>query len=176
MTRLLQTVIEIERHCADAGWDAPPRLFALVATADLLARQPDLGLTAPAAEERLALLADPGCLTPVEQDELPPYATLEELLAGIAWPPEVLGAALSVERLMLPPGVEAAMPQGEQEALRWVAEHPDRQDVRLVVAVLRDGTRQAALRSRSQDRAQDVLTGHDLVPALADALAATLRD
>ena len=33
------------------------------------------------------------------------------------------------------------MPQDEAEALQWLAEHPERQEVRLVVAVLRDGSR-----------------------------------
>ena len=62
------------------------------------------------------------------------------------------------------------MPQDEREALRWLAEHPERQEVRLVVAVLRDGSRSAALRMRAHDDETSVLTGRDLVPGLADAL------
>jgi hypothetical protein len=68
------------------------------------------------------------------------------------------------------------MPQEEAAALQWLAEHPDRQEVRLVVAVLRDGSRSAALRMRRHDEETSVLTGTDLVPGLADALAATLGD
>ena len=45
----------------------------------------------------------------------------------------------------------------------------------MVIAVLRDGTRHAALRLRGHDADTSVLTGEDLVPALADALAATLE-
>jgi hypothetical protein len=81
-----------------------------------------------------------------------------------------------VERLMVPPAVEREMPQEEAAALRWLAEHPERQEVRIVVAVLRDGSRATALRLRAHDDEQSVLTGADLVPGLAEALAATLTD
>jgi hypothetical protein len=169
-SRLDRLTLDLERHAAAAGWDQPPRLFALVETADLLRREPQLAAQLSLQEH------DPGDLTPVDQGDLPPHASLDELLAGIAWPPEVLGTALTVERLMVPPAVERDMPQDEGAALRWLGEHPDRQEVRLVVAVLRDGSRSAALRMRAHDEETSVLTGRDLVPGLADALAATLAD
>jgi hypothetical protein len=83
-----------------------------------------------------------------------------------------------VERLMLPPSAEAAIPDGLDEAAlaAWVAEHPDRQEVRMTVGVLRDGTRDSALRLREKDTPTEVLTGPDLVPGLAEALAATFED
>jgi hypothetical protein len=168
--RLARLTLDLESHAAAAGWDRPPGLFALVETADLLRREPrlaaDPGLTA----------AEPGAITPVDQGELPEHASLEDLLAGISWPPEVLGAAITVERLMVPPAAEQDMPQDEGEALRWLGEHPERQEVRLVVAVLRDGSRSAALRMRAHDDETSVLTGDELVPGLADALGATLDD
>jgi hypothetical protein len=168
--RLDRVTLDLERHAAAAGWDQPPHLFALVETADLLRREPQL-----AAE--LGLADDvPGDLTPVDQGDLPEHASLDELLAGIVWPAEVLGTAIAVERLMVPPAVERDMPQDEDAALQWLAEHPERQEVRLVVAVLRDGSRSAALRLRAHDSETSVLTGRDLVPRLADALAATLSD
>lgn len=171
--RLTRAVVEIEQHAATRGWDQPARLFALVPTADLLAAQPEL-----AAQGELAAAAglDPGHLTPVEQEDLPPYASLEELLGGLAWPDGVLGAAITVERVMLPPDAEGEMPQEESEALRWVAEHPQRQEVRLAVGVLRDGSRECALRMRAHDTEDAVLSGADLVPGLAEALAETFRD
>jgi hypothetical protein len=46
----------------------------------------------------------------------------------------------------------------------------------MTVAVLRDGSRDSALRLRDKDSATDVLTGSDLVPGLADALTATFAD
>ena len=112
-------------------------------TADLLRREPQL------AAELDLVPAEPGSLTPVDQGDLPEHASLDELLAGIVWPAEVLGTALAVERLMVPPAVEQGMPQDESEALQWLAQHPERQEVRLVVAVLRDGSRSAALRMRA---------------------------
>jgi hypothetical protein len=168
--RLDRLTLDLERHAAGAGWDQPPHLFALVETADLLRREPQL------ADQLGLVAAEPGDLTPVDQGDLPEHASLDELLAGISWPPEVLGTALSVERLMVPPAVEPDMPQDEGEALRWLAEHPERQEVRLVVAVLRDGSRSAALRMRAHDDETSVLTGQDLVPGLPDALAETLAD
>ena len=167
--RLTRVAVDIERHVAAAGWDQPPHLYALVETADLLSREPQLA-------EDVGVLAGPGDLTPVDQGDLPAHDSLDELLAGISWAPEVLGTALAVERLMLPPSEEANLPGDESEALRWVADHPHRQEVRLVVAVLRDGSRAAALRMRSHDDEQSVLSGPDLVPSLADALGATLAD
>lgn len=168
--RLTQVAVDIERHVAAGGWDQPPHLYALVETADLLRREPQL------ADELDISAAGPGGLTPVDQGDLPEHASLEDLLSGISWPPEVLGTALTVERLMIPPAAERDMPQDEGEALRWLAAHPEREEVRLVVAVLRDGSRAAALRMRSHDDEKAVLSGPDLVPALADALASTLSD
>ena len=46
----------------------------------------------------------------------------------------------------------------------------------MTVAVLRDGTRESALRLREKDAPTEVLTGSDLVPGLAEALAATFED
>lgn len=194
---LTRAVLEMERHVAAAGWDQPARLYALVETADLLRREPALaaalrasdgaagtgGASGPedvagatgagdAADEVVGLDA----LTPVEQEELPEYAALEDLLAGIAWPTEVLGAALVVERLMLPPGAERDMPAGDDAALAWLAAHPQRQEVRLAAGVLRDGSRACALRLRTHDADDAVLTGADLVPGLTEALAGTLAD
>jgi hypothetical protein len=158
---------EVEEFVADGGWDQPARLFALVPTGELLAREPRLvGVVAG---------EDADGLTPVEQEELPEYATLEELLAGLAWPPGVVGAALVVERVVLPPEVEDELPDDDAAALAVLANHPDRQDVRLAVAVLRDGSRASTVRVRAHDTASDVLEGTDLVPRLGDALASTLE-
>lgn len=164
-TALETAVSEVEEYVAAAGWDAPPRLFALVPTAELLAAEPALAAQLDAGVEADAL-------TPVEQEDLPDTATLDELLAGIAWPSGVLGAALVVERLVLPPHAEVNMPQDEQEALEWLTTHPQRQEVRVAVGVLRDGVRACALRMRAHE--EEVLRGPDLVPALAEALSATL--
>lgn len=180
---LTRAVLEIDEYTAELGWDQPARLFALVDTARLRAEEPSLaeqlGLGDDEAEDdRPAAPA----LTPVEQDELPAGAPLDEFLATIGWPDAVSGCALTLERLMLPPSAEASVPEGlqqegsEEELARWVAEHPERQEVRMTVAVLRDGARESAVRLREKDRSTEVLTGSDLVPGLAEALAATLEE
>lgn len=167
---LEQVAIDLDRHAATTGWDAPARLYALVPTAELLAAEPSLR-----AREDLAA-APAGSLTPVEQDPLPEAASLHEALARVVWPSEVAGAALVVERLVVPPDVERQMPRDEQEALDWLAQHPRREEVRMTVAVLRGGRKATVLRLRSHDSDAEVLRGPDLVPGLSQALAATLVD
>jgi hypothetical protein len=170
---LTRAVLEIDEYASGLGWDRPARLFALVDTARLRAEQPSLA-------DRLGLQdeSDNSGFTPIEQEEIPAGKPLDEFLGTIAWPDAVAGCALTVERLMLPPSAEATVPEGLDEArlAKWVAGHPDRQEVRMTVAVLRDGARESALRLREKDSPTEVLTGSDLVPGLAEALAATFAD
>ncbi|POX55549.1 hypothetical protein C3489_09520 [Streptomyces sp. Ru71] len=169
---LTRAVLEIDEYASGLGWDQPARLFALVDTAQLRAQEPALA-------DQLGLGDDETTgLTPIEQDEVATDRPLDEFLATIAWPGAVAGCALTVERLMLPPSAEAQVPEGLSEAklAKWVAEHPERQEVRMTVAVLRDGARESALRLREKDSPTEVLTGPDLVPGLADALAATFEE
>ncbi|WP_170837855.1 PPA1309 family protein [Streptomyces sp. TP-A0874] len=170
---LTRAVLEIDEYVAGLGWDRPARLFALVDTAQLRTQEPAL-----AEQLGVADGAADSSLTPVEQEELPAGTPLDEFLATIAWPEAVAGCAMTVERLMLPPSAEASVPEGldEGELNRWVTEHPDRQEVRMTVGVLRDGTRESALRLREKDSASEVLTGAGLVPGLAEALSATFED
>ncbi|MGV4987514.1 PPA1309 family protein [Streptomyces sp. NPDC001709] len=170
---LTRAVLEIDEYVSGLGWNQPARLFALVDTARLRAQEPAL-----AAQLGLEGESDSTGLTPIEQDELPSGKPLDEFLGTIAWPDAVAGCALSVERLMLPPSAEAQVPKNLSEAklAKWVAEHPERQEVRMTVAVLRDGGRESALRLREKDSPTEVLTGPDLVPGLAEALAATFAD
>ena len=172
-TPLTRAVLEIDEYAAGLGWDQPARLFALVDTDRLRTQEPSLS-------EQLGLEDgdDNGALTPVEQDEIPAGTPLDEFLATIAWPEVVAGCALTVERLMLPPHAERAIPEdldGDGLAT-WVAEHPERREVRMTVGVLRDGTRESAVRLRDKDATADVLTGSDLVPGLAEALGSTFED
>jgi hypothetical protein len=171
---LRAAVVEAERHVAGFGWDQPPRLFALVRTRDLLDREPALAphLTGFAAD-------DPGAqhhLTAVEQDGLAPTSSIESILGTLAWPAEVDGAAIAIERLVVPPAAERDLPDDPAAAVEQLAGHADRQDVRLVVGVLRDGTAMCALRQRAHDDDASVALGPDLVPGLVQALRATLAD
>ncbi|MER5790886.1 PPA1309 family protein [Streptomyces sp. NPDC001980] len=170
---LTRAVLEIDEYSSGLGWDQPARLFALVDTARLRAQEPALAAQLGLEDES----ATTG-LTPIEQDEVPTAKALDEFLGTIAWPDAVVGCALTVERLMLPPSAESQVPEGLSEAklAKWVASHPERQEVRMTVAVLRDGSRDSAVRLREKDSPTEVLTGPDLVPGLADALKATFED
>ncbi|MCH0541335.1 hypothetical protein I3F58_17560 [Streptomyces sp. MUM 203J] len=169
---LTRAVLEIDQYASTLGWDQPARLFALVDTARMRAEEPEM-----ATQLGLDDAEATAPLTPIEQDELPAGAALDEFLATIAWPDAVVGCALTVERLMLPPSAEGAVPDAlDQAALaRWVADHPERREVRMTVAVLRDGARESAVRLREKDSPTEVLTGADLVPNLAEALSATFE-
>lgn len=170
---LTRAVLEIDEYASGLGWDQPARLFALVDTARLRTQEPVLAAQLGLEDEQQT-----SGLTPIEQDEIPSDRPLDEFLGTIAWPDAVTGCALTVERLMLPPSAEAQVPQGldESKLAKWVAGHPERQEVRMTVAVLRDGARESALRLREKDSATEVLTGSELVPGLAEALAATFED
>lgn len=181
MTEQLTAVVtEIEQYVAGAGWDQRPRLFALVDTTDLVRRE-------PAMAERLGLTdtdAEAGTLTPVEQETPEDDTPLYELLAHIGWPDEVIGCAVVDEVLVLPPAAEAAAPEVDDAsaATEWAQTHPQRREVRLVVGVLRDGSRMATLRLRADGEtpadgyADDVVVGPDLAPGLAEALLETFAD
>lgn len=168
MSLLEEVVLDLERHTAQEGWDAAPRLYALVRSSELRAAEPELA-------DQLGLPADADTLAALEQPALPEQAAVEDALAAIAWPDAVDGCALVIERVVLPPEVEDDIPDDEAEAAAFAAQHPQREDVRMIVGVLRDGARHSALRLRRHDADDEVLAGPDLVPALAEALAGTFE-
>jgi hypothetical protein len=166
---LLAVVGEVEGHVAEAGWDQPPQLFALVDTAELLRAEPHLAQT-------MGIVAGPpGALTPITQEPLG-EAALDEQLASLVFGPEVLGVVLTHEVLVLPPSAEEVL-TGHTDPAGAAAAHPERREVRMAVGVLRDGSREAVLRLRgADDTADERVTGTDLVPGLAEALLATLEE
>lgn len=161
---------------ASQGWDGPVGVFALVRTAAAIEADPQMAAVLDPASLAQAQ-ADPHVLTVIEQEGLPPATDLEDLLAQLAWPEEVDGVALSVERVTVPPAVEeeAAALGDEAERVRFLASHPARQDVRIVVGVLRGGESWCVVRSRAHDSATDLIQGPDMVPGLIQALVATLQ-
>jgi hypothetical protein len=165
---LRAVALELDRHAAEGGWDQPARLFALVHTQRLLDEEP--GLAGVLGVDPAADLT--ASLTPVEQETLPQEEPLEELLVQMAWPPEVHGTAVVVERLVLPPSVQ--LPDDEAEAQQVAETHPERQEVRMTAAATRDGATYCALRLRDHDDPQSVVEGPDLVPALLELLQGTL--
>ncbi len=159
---------------AVSGWDQPVRVFALVRTAAALEADPDVaGLLEAAAVEEAR--RDPELLMVVEQEGLPAAADLEHLLAQLAWPESVHGAAISIERLVLPAAAqeEADAITDAAERLAFLQARPDREDIRMVVGVLRSGESWCALRSRTHDDDASVYQGEQLVPGLVEALATT---
>ena len=168
LSPLVTSALETERHVAAGGWDQPPRLFALVGTACLLKREPHL-------RAQLGQGEDDG-YTAIEQEDLPNTSSLESLLAQLAWPEDVDGVALAVERLVVPPEAERNLPDDPAQAADALAAHPDRKDVRLLVAVLRDGESTCLLRQRDHDTDDKVASGSDIAPGLVQALSATLQD
>lgn len=172
-------VREVEDFLAEAGWDQPPQLFALVPTAELVRREPGLAERLPSVEG----------LTPIAQEPLGDQADLAETLAGICWPDEVAGCALAQEIMVLPPDAEAELDSavaasGEADtvgvARRVAGAHPDRRDARLVVGVLRGGEHRCLLRLRGApdgtDPLEELVEHPDLAPNLVAALLATLTD
>jgi len=166
---LARVVREIEAHAHEGGWDQPPQLYALVPTAELLAREPALA-------QQLGLDAGTGAgsLTPVQQEALPDDRPLEETLQQIMWPEDVAGCAAVLERLTLPPEAERDLPDDPVRAQEFAAAHPGRQEVRLAAGVSRDGNQHCVLRVRTHEGA--LVQGPDLVPNLSRLLLDTLRD
>lgn len=168
LSALAACVREIDAHTRDLGWDRPPCVFALVPAADLLAR-------ADLAEEALAAVraqhaADPATLTAVLQ-LTPGMSDIEQIAGSVYFPEEIAGAALAVERLALPPEAEADLPADPQAQAAWVAEHPLRQEIRVIAARLRSGEAWCAVRGRGYDDPGALLEGADLAPELLEALA-----
>jgi hypothetical protein len=164
VSNIREAVMDLERHAAEQGWDRPLGLYALVPTAELLRAEPALagllGIDSP---------ADPGELTPVEQEQLPADVPLEEALGRILWPEGVAGCALVMERLVVK-GTDETLAPGEEPG----SSGRETEEIRMVAGVLRDGSRHCAMRMRSHDSESEVLNGADLIPALTSALALTL--
>lgn len=170
---LTRAVLELERFVATGGWDGPLRVFALIRPAEAMAADPALRAQLP-SDLVAAADVDPASLTSVEQEDLPEGESLEEVLGQMAWPSSVVGAAAVIERFVVPPEAERDLPADEKEALQVLLAHPDRQDVRLAVGVLRDGGSCCAVRTRAHDCDTDVGVGPDLAPGLVHALRQTL--
>lgn len=168
---LAGAVLEVEKHLSGDGWDQPSRLYALVETARLVEHEPALAAAMGLDDSSAA-----GSLTPIEQDQLAPEATLESTLESILWPTTVTGVVAVVERLVLPPGVDGELPDDIEGAQEFAREHPDRQEVRIVAGVTRAGATYCALRLRSHDDDLSVVAGTDLVPGLLELLRTTLED
>jgi hypothetical protein len=167
---LVAALVELDRHLGAAGWDQPTRLFGLVLTDVLAAAEP--GLAAELGLRTTAAGGPPAALTAIEQEEFAPSGDLLADLATLEWPETIFGCALSTERTFLPATFEDDLPDDPGEAAHFVAAHPARQDLRVVVGVDRVGHRHGVARLAS--RPEELLGGADLVTGLAEVLARTL--
>ncbi|WP_433472138.1 PPA1309 family protein [Spirillospora sp. CA-142024] len=158
--KLRSAVLTVERHLAEEGWGKLPRLFALADRERLIAAEPQLAAEVEAAP--------PGTLVPVAQSlddlaEPPDVLGIDEALARIRWPGEVVGCVLSRRILVLP----KAAREGVEQDVTAAARHPEGRIARLTVGVLRDGTYASCLRLRVTDELlEDTEAADGLVAAL----------
>ena len=181
---LVAALIEVDRHVGRNGWDTPPRLFALVLNDVLAATEPQLsaelaggagvqGVRLPSCEPHTTGAgAEPGALTAIEQDEFASSGDLTSDLAHLEWPESVYGCALAAVRIFLPSDADTELPADPEAAAAAVAQHPQRQEIRVVVGADRAGNRHGVARLAAQP--EELLGAPDLVPGLASALAHTL--
>ena len=162
---LIAALVQIEHHVTAQGWDQPARLFALVRTDELIRREPSLA-------EHLQVSQD-DALSSIEQEDFHAGGDVLERLGSITWPASVTGCAIALERAFLPPRFESEIPADPADAERFVAEHPHKQDIRVVVGALRDGSHHGVARLLSHP--EELLGGVDLVPGLAAAVGRTLQ-
>ncbi len=167
VSEIEQAVKEIEAYVAADGWDGPVRVFSLVDAEAAMAVNSTLAAELP---------ADATGLLSIEQEGLPSSDSIDELLGRLAWPDAVDGAAISLERVTLPPEAEAEIPDDAEEARRFVAADPRREDIRMVVGVLRNGESWCTIRLRSHDSQAEAISGADLVPEMVEALLATFAE
>ena len=163
---LIAALAEVERYVTAEGWDQPVRLFALVSTARLIEAEPSLASRLNAAM--------PDALSAIEQDDFHGGEDLLFALERISWPDEVAGCAIAVERSFLPVDCDHQIPQDPAQAADFVARHPLRQDVRVVVGALRGGLTHGLARLVTEP--DDLLGADDLVPGLSVALLNTLGE
>ena len=172
-TPLTHAVQQVEEFVARDGWDQTPRMFALAWASELVSTEPDLA-------EELGISPTDAGFVPIEQDWTDEEQPLDALLAAIGWPEEVQGCVITLERIVLPDSAEAELvASGLDATSRAFAdealEHPDHQDVRMSIGVLRGGDRFCRLRVRQSDGTETFTEGPELVPGLTSALATTFE-
>ena len=167
---LTLAALDTERHVARSGWDQPVRLFALVPTQDLLAAR-----TAPRRRDGRPRRRRGGAERRRAGRAAARPRAWRTCSPGSPGPTQVAGCALAVERIVVPPEAERELPDDDAEALRAVAEHPGRADVRLLVAVTRDGSARCLLRQRDHDSDDRVALGEDIAPGPGARAAGDLQ-
>lgn len=158
LSPLTRSALETEAYVATEGWGQAPRLFSLARNGDLLRREPALRAVLGDIDENE--------YSAVEQDDALATGELDEALGHLTWPADVDGVALAIERVIMAPDPDAArVGQLQQD---------NREDVRLLVAALRNGEIITLVRRKKEDDNDKVAIGTNIAPGLVDALKATL--
>lgn len=166
-------VSSLEKDVARLGWDRSPSLFAFVYTKSIFPQLAGEMDPTEANQLRAALAENPQHLTAVLQDHLPP-ADLMDTLGHLVFGEDVVGVAVSMERFLVSPQVDADAPVDPEEREKFLLAHPSRQDVRIVAGATRDGNTWCASRARAEDSDEMVAQGENIVPELLEALKAML--
>lgn len=173
-----RTLREALDFVAPSGPDQPPTVFALVPTPVLAQLDPEL--VDPDDDSPLSLLAEDPLPAAGPGDDAEPYAALEEFLATASWPEPVVGAAVVLDIVVLPPDARADLSEQHQPPLVRSAarNHPDSRSARLAVGALRGGPRLALLElvPESTDEPHELRTHPELAADLQDALSAALAE
>ncbi|CAM3332906.1 PPA1309 family protein [Dermacoccus barathri] len=166
LSPLTRCALETEAHVASEGWGQAPRLFALARNGELLRAQPALA-TVLGDIDRDEYSA-------IEQEDAIVGDDLEKALGHTAWPDDVEGVALAVERIIVPPSAQTDTFGTRGFTTERLASHAEREDVRLLVAALRGGEIITLVRRKAEDSDDKVAIGTNIAPGLVDALKATL--
>ena len=140
---LLLAMLEAESYVNDKGWGGRPYLYALTEQLSTFASNSasSAGLQ-DAREDALEL---------VDQEWQLPGGDLMGSLAGVHWPPDVVGCVLVAELAALPPMAAEDFRVDPDGAGHWADPHPDSRPARLVVGVCRDGKHKCGLRIHGED-------------------------
>ena len=131
---------------ATTGWDQPARLFALVPTVELVGGRAGAGRRARCAR-RHARGPDSGRAGARRGGPVVGGVADQDRLAGDGGGRARRGGARRPAA-----GGRAAVPDDPEDGwLAFAAEHPEREDVRIAVGVLRSGEAHCVLRLRSHD-------------------------
>jgi len=152
----LEIVIrELDAHISDAGWDQPVQLFAILSESPELAM--DSEYLKNASQEQLFF--EPQGIDFSDNSVI-------DVLRTLGWNEAVIGLAIAAERIISVEDKDAS----DYETQSYSAT----QEIRVMSIAMRDGRTLNAIRYRSHDNPEDLLTGAELVPELNQALIGSM--
>jgi len=154
-SHLHDVIRELDDHIANSGWDQPTALFAIVSGDPDSPEQTD----AASVQSNKQLLFEPQGIDFSDQ-------AIIDVLRTLGWDEAVSGLAIAAERIISVENEDAK--DLEQDA------YSTTQEIRVLAIVMRTGETMNAIRYRSHDEPDDLLTGENLVPELNQALLMSL--